>query len=389
MPSAAAPFAPLPLTTPVGRERLPARVLLVMHAAFALLIGWFLFSRLAGRRHDPLLAMHGFSVTAGYTAVFAVGGLATWSIIVRINLASSDFRNHAAHSQATSMLRLVAVSLAILLSTAATAWAADPPPAGRIIFLGDSITYGGHYIDYIDALLRLENPQAHRDLLDLGLPSETVSGLSEPDHADGKFPRPALARAARSGVGENKARFGRGLLRHERRHLLSAERRAVGEISSRYSNRYASARLRPAPKSCIVTPPVFDPLPIRGKTLPAGLAEYRQPYEGYDDVLQGYTAWLLAQRADGWDVVDAHGPMKERLAEMRRTDPSFRFAGDGVHINTAGHWIIAREILLPLERIGQEPPTPPAATRRWRNILTGPRCSSWWPSGSDRSKTPG
>ena len=61
-------------------------------------------------------------------------------------------------------------------------------PAGRIIFLGDSITYGGHYVEYIDALLRLENPQSHRELLDLGLPSETVSGLSEPNHAEGKFP---------------------------------------------------------------------------------------------------------------------------------------------------------------------------------------------------------
>ena len=32
-----------------------------------------------------------------------------------------------------------------------------------------------------------------------------------------------------------------------------------------------------------LTPPVFDPLPIKARTLPAGLAEYRQPYEGYDD----------------------------------------------------------------------------------------------------------
>ena len=66
-----------------------------------------------------------------------------------------------------------------------------------------------------------------------------------------------------------------------------------------------------------LTPPVFDPVPIRSKTLPAGLAEYRQPYEGYDEVLDRYSAWLLARKADGWDVVDVHGPMKRFLAARR------------------------------------------------------------------------
>lgn len=87
-------------------------------------------------------------------------------------------------------------------------------------------------------------------------------------------------------------------------------------------------------------------MPIQGRTLPAGLAEYRQPYEGYDDVLTGYSNWLMSQKAAGWDVVNAHGPMKEFLITRRRDDPSFRFAGDGVHIDANGHWIIAREVLL-------------------------------------------
>ncbi len=90
------------------------------------------------------------------------------------------------------MHRLFAIALAVLPFFATIARAADPP-AGRIVFLGDSITYGGHYVEYINALLRLDSPQVHRELLDLGLPSETVSGLSEPNHAEGKFPRPALS----------------------------------------------------------------------------------------------------------------------------------------------------------------------------------------------------
>ena len=95
-----------------------------------------------------------------------------------------------------------------------------------------------------------------------------------------------------------------------------------------------------------LTPPVFDPVPIKANTLPAGLLEYRRPYEGYDDVLARYSEWLVARRADGWDVVDAHGPMKRLLDERREKNPSFRLANDGVHIDSTGHWIIAREVLI-------------------------------------------
>jgi hypothetical protein len=94
-----------------------------------------------------------------------------------------------------------------------------------------------------------------------------------------------------------------------------------------------------------LTPPVFDPVPLKGKTLPAGLQEYRQPYEGYDDVLARYSDWLLGQRGSGWDVIDVHGPMKEFLAQRRQKDPGYSLAGDGVHANATGHFIIAEQIL--------------------------------------------
>src|SRR2546430_7323669 len=93
-----------------------------------------------------------------------------------------------------------------------------------------------------------------------------------------------------------------------------------------------------------LTPPVFDPLPLKGRTLPAGLAEYRSPYEGYNEVLDRYSVWLLAQRSNGWEVVDAHDPMNRFLVEHRRADPNFMLARDGVHSNVQGHWLMAREI---------------------------------------------
>ena len=49
----------------------------------------------------------------------------------------------------------------------------------RIVFIGDSNTHAGQYISLIEAqLLRNGNTV---ELINLGLPSEGVTGLSEPD----------------------------------------------------------------------------------------------------------------------------------------------------------------------------------------------------------------
>lgn len=70
---------------------------------------------------------------------------------------------------------------------------ADPPfflrDGQRVVFLGDSNTFAGHYISMIDGYLFTRFPDKKFELINLGLPSETVSGLSEPDHP---YPRPGV-----------------------------------------------------------------------------------------------------------------------------------------------------------------------------------------------------
>jgi lysophospholipase L1-like esterase len=223
---------------------------------------------------------------------------------------------------------------------------AQEPLAGvrRVVFLGDSITYSGEYIEYVETALRLKYPKLECEFLDLGLPSETLSGLSEPGHAGGQFPRPDL---------------------HERLDRLLAKAKPDLIVAcygmndgiyypfggGRFEKYQEGIRfLRERAKSINakvlhVTPPVFDPVPIKSRTLPAGLAEYRQPYEGYDDVLDRYSQWLLSQREQGWDIIDAHGPLKRFLAEKRQAEPQYRLADDGVHINSTGHWLIAQQLM--------------------------------------------
>ncbi len=69
-----------------------------------------------------------------------------------------------------------------------------------------------------------------------------------------------------------------------------------------------------------LTPAVFDPLPIRLKPAPADKVTSGQMYDGYNDVLDRYSDWLLAQRDRGWRVIDLHGPMKRASEIHRRND---------------------------------------------------------------------
>src|SRR3982751_2575490 len=87
-------------------------------------------------------------------------------------------------------LNLVLLSLVVMALTASSA--ADERrfflrDGQRILFLGDSITNAGMYVEYLDAYLATRFPDQRFELINLGLPSETVSGLSEPDHP---YPRP-------------------------------------------------------------------------------------------------------------------------------------------------------------------------------------------------------
>src|SRR5690606_12561555 len=65
----------------------------------------------------------------------------------------------------------------------------------------------------------------------------------------------------------------------------------------------------------------------------------------YNGVLDRYSDWLLEQRKQGWQVIDLHGPMTQAVNERRKQDPSFIFAGDGVHPSDAGHWFIAQQLI--------------------------------------------
>jgi lysophospholipase L1-like esterase/pimeloyl-ACP methyl ester carboxylesterase len=241
------------------------------------------------------------------------------------------------------MRHLLPILLSLLLSLA-TAWPASLPEAGRILFLGDSITYGGAYISMIEAAAIAREPERQIEMLNLGLSSETVSGLSEEGHANGQFPRPDLHERLDRVLAKTKpelviACYG---MNDGIYHPLSPERTiAYQEGMRRLREKVTAAGAR----IIHLTPPVFDPLPIQERLLPAGLEKYSKPYSGYNEVLGHYAQWLLSMRPEGWQVLDVHGEMTAALAQARKSDAAFTFARDGIHPNAAGHRVMAQPLL--------------------------------------------
>ncbi|MFM8704405.1 MAG: SGNH/GDSL hydrolase family protein, partial [Planctomycetia bacterium] len=205
--------------------------------------------------------------------------------------------------------------------------------AKRIVCLGDSITHGGGWVAPLAAWLEREGIEA--DVINMGLPSETVSGLTEAGQADGKFPRADLAE-----------RLDR-VLRVSRPDLVIA---CYGMNCGIYQpldearfatfkqgiRRLHDAVEKAGMKIIHLTPSLYDKRPDTPG--PAGTADY-------DAVLDAYSKWLLSKRADGWVVIDIHGPMKEMLATARAKDPQAVFAPDAVHPSDAGSWAFARALL--------------------------------------------
>ena len=239
---------------------------------------------------------------------------------------------------AWTMLLLTTLNLACSTAARDPRGAAKVPAelAGvhRIVFLGDSITQGGDYVTDFECWLLAHGLQI--EVLNLGLGSETASDLTPEENA--------------SHLQQNG--FGRPFVSERLARVLAATKPDLlfvcygmndgGSLPPDASGtkRFAAAitRLRETAiaagvkRVVLCTPPVQD-------------AKGNVQQKFHDENLARYTAWLLSKRADGWDVVDIHTPMRQALDAGRARNPTFQFAQDGVHPGREGHWLMARQIL--------------------------------------------
>lgn len=225
---------------------------------------------------------------------------------------------------------------------------------GRIVFLGDSITHGGHYITMLETYFQQEQRDVDDlEWINLGLPSETCSGLSEPSHP---FPRPNV-----------HERLDRALEKMDPDVLVFCYGMNDGIYHPFDEDRFRAFQagitsvVEKAKKTgayvILLTPPAFDPLPMKrqGKLVPADGEEFawHSIYEDYASVTQRYADWILTQRPTVDMVIDIHSPIVLNLEARRQTDPDYTMSNDGVHLNEEGHRIIANAILEAWEKPGR------------------------------------
>ncbi len=202
--------------------------------------------------------------------------------------------------------------------------------AKTVCFLGDSITHSGKYISYLDLLVEAKSSTKPR-LINMGLSSETVSGLSEEGHAGGKFPRPDLFERLQRVLGVAKADLVVACYGMNCGIYLPLEEQRF----QRYKDgihRLRKAVEESGAKLILVTPASFDD--IRGKK---GFS--------YNAVLDAYSDWLMERKKDGWAVIDIHHPMTTELQKRRMLNPEFTFQPDAVHPNDEGHWFMSRILM--------------------------------------------
>jgi lysophospholipase L1-like esterase len=213
----------------------------------------------------------------------------------------------------------------------------------RVVFLGDSITADGKYIAYIDGYLRTRFPEEQFHLMNLGLPSETVSGLSEPDHP---WPRPNVHE--RLGRVIEKLDFNvavvcygmnDGIYYPFSEERLAAYQKGIAELVEKLKP--TGARL------VLMTPPAFDAASVKSSNLlPLGAPKYSwmKTYADYNDVMKRYADWLMTQGDEVDRVIDLHTPTTEILRKRHAIEEGWR-SGDGVHPTPSGHIPIALAVL--------------------------------------------
>lgn len=204
--------------------------------------------------------------------------------------------------------------------------------SSRIVFLGDSITYNGQYVARFETWLLTRQLKNDQVVINVGLPSETVSGLSEEGHAGGKFPRPDLAERLDRVLEQTRpdlvfACYGINCGIYQPFDETRFEKFCSGIQSLADRVEFSGAKL------VILTPPTYDDSRVeRGFS--------------YDDVMKRYAAWIIEKGGEeDWNVVDLHTPMTAALAEMRGFRPDFSFQPDGVHPDKTGHFVMASALI--------------------------------------------
>ena len=216
----------------------------------------------------------------------------------------------------------------------------------KVLFLGDSICYAAHWPALIEGALRENAAYKDAQIVNVGLPSETACSLTDEGHAGGRFPRPTV-----------HERLGRVLKEYKPTLVLACYGMNDGLMKPLDEKRFkifqeGLARLKKEVEKTkaqlIFITPSFCRLD-------------QNPQDEYDKTLEAYSQWMEGQKQKGWKVINIRPALRESIANYKKQNPGFIFAGDGIHPTPEGHRLMAEQIwkgLAPYLKLNAQTPLP-------------------------------
>ncbi|MGL4737802.1 MAG: prolyl oligopeptidase family serine peptidase [Cellulosilyticaceae bacterium] len=211
----------------------------------------------------------------------------------------------------------------------------------KILFLGDSITYLAQYVNDMDTYLTMHFEGVRPEIVNMGLSSETASGLSEAHHP---FPRPCIFQRLEQtldfvGADLVIACYGMndGIYHPQSEARFEAYKKGILELERCVTQRGMDI--------VFLTPPPFDVQMVDQSCLQDAEGDdfgFMKPYSAYNDVLEDYGRWLMAEQP-GKGAIDIYTDVASFIKQKRQEDPTY-ITGDGIHVNGMGHFLFMRAI---------------------------------------------
>jgi len=192
----------------------------------------------------------------------------------------------------------------------------------RIVFLGDSITHGGHYVASFENALRCLMPEKNLSFFNAGVSGDVAAHALERLDAEVIAQLPDVVTIL---LGMNDAgyrAFDEELLAHYRRDMTAIVKRLRAETEV---------------ELVLLSPTYYDERQV---------AEGRIPPPGYNDTLirYGEVCRQLAEEYDG-HFVDLNAPLLQATERLRTQDENATLVPDAIHPAEAGGMVMAHAML--------------------------------------------
>ena len=222
--------------------------------------------------------------------------------------------------------------------------AAPPKFASKetVVFLGDSITFDGLYTEYLETWLRTHETKTEWRFINSGGSGFTLGNIRD-----------------KGAVKNEPDFFANEVVAHEPTLIIASFGMFDGEFSPPEEARFKAfqegiqrlirrTKTETKARLLLLTPPTFDHLDAALPDVRAADSyTSKAPFKGYDKVLEGFRAWMLAN-SKNWpkvQVLDLHAAMHAHLEKRRGDEPKFTLQPGHIRPNATGHMVIASALV--------------------------------------------